>query len=307
MSSTRSLWNRIGFNPKVAPYIFISPFFILFLIFGLYPLFYSAYISFFDLRLAGNRGFVGLDNFTRLFTVDEFFTKALVNTVILLVFGSLLQHFIAIPLAILVNNPRTRGRNIIRALFFAPYITSSVAAVIIFGMVFDHNFGFLNWLLETLFGIEGGFRWLTRGGPIKAAISIMLNWRFVGFNMVLYIAGLQAIPHELYEAAEIDGCSNAQKHRYVTLPLLLPVIFFAVSLSLIGGFQLFEEPFVLLGGTFTAFGGPGQGGLTAAYYIMWLGFGTGRLGRGSAVAWVLFLIIIVFTLLNRKITNRLRG
>jgi ABC-type sugar transport system permease subunit len=174
-------------------------------------------------------------------------------------------------------------------------------------MVFDHNFGFLNWILETVFGIEGGFNWLTRGGPIKAAISIMLNWRFVGFNMVLYIAGLQSIPLELYEAAEIDGASTVQKHLYVTLPLLLPVIFFAVSLSIIGGFQLFEEPFVLLGGTYTAFGGPGQGGLTAAYYLMWLGFGTGRLGRGSAVAWMLFLVIIIFTFINRKITNRLQA
>ncbi|MFP4510453.1 MAG: carbohydrate ABC transporter permease [Spirochaetota bacterium] len=302
-----SLWERIGFNPKVAPYFFISPFFILFLIFGLYPIGYSAYISLFDARLAGNRGFVGLDNFTRLFTVDEFFSKAMVNTFILLIFGSLLQHLIAIPLAIMVNNPRTRGRHVIKALFFAPYITSSVAAVIIFGMVFDQNYGFLNWVLEGLFGIEEGFRWLTRGGPIKAAIAIMLNWRFVGFNMVLYLAGLQSIPGELYEAAAIDGASSTQQHRYVTLPLLLPVIFFAVSLSIIGGFQLFEEPFVLLGGTYGAFGGPGQGGLTAAYYIMWLGFGTGRLGRGSAVAWILFLVIILFTFVNRVITNRLRA
>ncbi|MFW5801114.1 MAG: carbohydrate ABC transporter permease [Spirochaeta sp.] len=305
MKSQTKLWEKIGFNQKLAPYIFVSPFFILFLIFGLYPIAYSIYMSFFDMRLVGNRGFVGLDNYIRLFTIDEFFSAALVNTVILLLFGSVLQHVFAIPLAILVNSPRTKGRHIFKTLFFAPYITSAVATVIIFGMVFDHNYGMLNWLLETVFHMEDGFRWTTRSGPIKAALSIMLNWRFIGFNMIIYVAGLQGIPNELYEAAEMDGASTLQKHMKITLPLLIPVIFFGVTLSIIGGFQLFDEAFVLMGG-YDSMGGPGQGGLTVAYYLMFLGFRNGRLGRGAAVAWVLFMIIILFTFVNRKITNRLQ-
>ncbi|AFG36800.1 carbohydrate ABC transporter permease [Spirochaeta africana] len=305
MKTTTKLWEKIGFNQKLAPYVFVSPFFILFLIFGLYPLVYSFYMSFFDMRLVGNRGFVGLANYTRLFTVDEFFTTAIINTVILLIFGSVLQHFIAIPLAILVNSKKVRGRHLFKTLFFAPYITSAVATVIIFGMVFDHNHGMLNWLLETVFQIEGGFRWTTRSGPIKAAIAIMLNWRFIGFNMVIYLAGLQSIPEELYEAAEMDGASTLRQHLHITLPMLIPIIFFGLTLSIIGGFQLFDEPFILMGG-YDTLGGPGQGGLTIAYYLMFLGFRNGRLGRGAAVAWVLFLIIIIFTYINRKVTNRLQ-
>lgn len=304
MITTNKLWEKIGFNQKLAPYFFVSPFFILFLIFGLYPIGYSLYMSLFDMRLVGNRGFVGLANYTRLFMVDEFFGKAVINTVILLITGSLLQHVFAIPLAILVNSPRVRGRHAFKTFYFAPFITSTVATVIIFGMVFDHNYGMLNWIFENLFNMDG-IRWTSRGGPIKATISILLNWRFIGFNMVIYLAGLQSIPKELYEAASIDGASSFQQHRTITLPLLIPIIFFGVSLSLIGGFQLFDEPFVLLGGYDTV-GGPGQGGLTIAYYLMLLGFKNGFLGRGAAIAWVLFFIILIFTMLNRIITNRLQ-
>jgi ABC-type sugar transport system permease subunit len=304
MSTVTAAIKRIGFNQKLAPYFFVSPFFILFLIFGLYPIGYSFFMSLFDVRLVGNRGFVGLANYTRLFTVDEFFRTAFINTVILLITGSLLQHVFAIPLAILVNNPRITGRHAFKSLFFAPFITSTVATVIIFGMVFDHNYGLLNWVVENVFQMEG-IRWTGRSGPIKATISILLNWRFIGFNMVIYLAGLQGIPRELYEAASIDGASTLQQHRMITLPLLIPIIFFGVSLSLIGGFQLFDEAFVLLGGYDTV-GGPGQGGLTIAYYLMILGFKNGRLGRGAAIAWVLFFIILVVTSLNRVITNRLQ-
>lgn len=309
MDTTRTtlvsrVWEKIGFNQKLAPYLFVSPFFILFLIFGLYPIGYSFYMSLFDMRLVGNRGFVGLANYTRLFTVDEFFGRAVMNTVILLITGSLLQHVFAIPMAILVNNPRVRGRHTFKSLFFAPFITSTVATVIIFGMVFDHNYGMLNWVFENFLGVDG-LRWTSRGGPIKAAISILLNWRFIGFNMVIYLAGLQGIPSELYEAASIDGASTLQQHRMITIPLLIPIIFFGVSLSLIGGFQLFDEPFILMGGYDTV-GGPGQGGLTIAYYLMILGFKNGRLGRGAAIAWVLFFIILVVTTANRLITNRLQ-
>ncbi|TVR92631.1 MAG: sugar ABC transporter permease [Spirochaetaceae bacterium] len=304
MTLTTKLWEKIGFNQKLAPYLFVSPFFILFLIFGLYPIGYSFYMSLFDMRLVGNRGFVGLANYTRLFTIDEFFGTAVVNTLILLVTGSLLQHVFAIPMAIIVNNPRVRARHTFKALFFAPFITSTVATVIIFGMVFDHNYGLLNWIIENVMGMDG-LRWTGRSGAIKATISILLNWRFIGFNMVIYLAGLQGIPKELYEAAAIDGAGTLQQHRLITLPLLLPIIFFGVSLSLIGGFQLFDEPFVLLGGYDTV-GGPGQGGLTIAYYLMILGFKNGRLGRGAAIAWVLFFIILLATTANRIVTNRLQ-
>ncbi|GAB6090229.1 carbohydrate ABC transporter permease [Spirochaeta dissipatitropha] len=305
MKTATQLWEKIGFNQKLAPYFFVSPFFILFLIFGVYPIGYSFYMSLFDMRLVGNRGFTGLANYTRLFTVDEFFHIAVVNTVILLITGSLLQHVFAIPMAILVNSPRVRGRHAFKALFFAPFITSTVATVIIFGMVFDHNFGLLNYIGQNFLGLEQ-IRWTGRSAPIKATISILLNWRFIGFNMVIYIAGLQGIPNELYEAAEIDGASTLQQHRLITLPLLIPIIFFGVSLSLIGGFQLFDEPFVLLGGYDTV-GGPGSGGLTIAYYLMLTGFKNGRLGRGAAIAWVLFFIIVTVTAINRKVTNKLQG
>ncbi|NCC65615.1 MAG: sugar ABC transporter permease, partial [Spirochaetia bacterium] len=141
---------------------------------------------------------------------------------------------------------------------------------------------------------------------IKSSLAIMLNWRFIGWNTIIYLAGLQSIPVTLYEAAEVDGTGTFKKHWYITLPQLLPIIFFAVTMSIIGGMQVFDEPYVLLGG-YEQLGGNLNAGLTSAFYLMFTGFKASRFGKGSAIAWLLFIIIFGMTVINRVITKKLQN
>lgn len=289
------------------PYLFVSPFFILFLVFGLYPILYSITTSFFDWRLigTGTPRFIGLGNYANVLNQDPFFWKAMRNTVILLVTGSLLQHFIAIPLAIMINSKAVKGKEFFKTSFFLPYITSTVSVVIIFGVLFDTNYGIVNWLIGFVSGGDK-IRWLQESFGIKFVLSVVLNWKYIGWNMVIYLAGLQAIPNELYEAADIDGASSLRKHLSITIPQLLPIIFFGVALSIIGGMQIFEEPFILTGG-YENLGGHQNSGLTAAYYLMFTAFKAYRLGKGSAIAWLIFLVIIALNGVNRYVTKKLEG
>ncbi len=287
---------------KVAPYIFLSPFLILFLAFSIYPIGYSIFISFFDWRLTGMREFVGLENYTRLFDIDPFFFHSLWVTGVLLVFGSLLQHFIAIPLAMLLNDKSVAGREFFKTAFFIPYITSAVVVSLVFFNIFQRTYGWADNLFVML-GLDP-VEWLNDPPAMRAVVAIMLNWRFVGWNMVIYLAGLQAIPKDLYENAHIDGATKVQQHLNITLPLLLPVIFFATSISLIFGMQLFDEPYVLFGG-YQGMGGHDNAALTTTLYLLQQAFRVHRFGRASAIAWVLFLIIMGLTAGNRVITRKL--
>ncbi len=287
----------------VAPYVFIAPFFILFLVFGVYPIGFSIVSSFFNWRLIGNKPpeFIGFDNYVNVITVDPFFNSALVNTVILLITGSLLQHVIALPLVILLNSKLVRAKELFKTAFFLPYITSTVSVVIIFGNLFDTNFGMINWIL-SFFG-QDPIRWGAEETGIKVILSTILNWKFIGWNTVIYLAGLQAIPNELYEAADMDGARTFTKHWKITVPQLYPIIFLAVSLSIIGGMQIFEEPFVLTGG-YDNMGGDNNSGLTAAYYLMFTAFKAYKIGKGSAIAWLIFIAILGLNAINRSITKK---
>lgn len=291
-------------SQKWAPYLFISPFFILFCIFGLYPIGYSIFTSFFNWKLIGNADpqFVGFDNYVNVTTIDPFFWLAMGNTVILLIFGSILQHVIAIPLAIGLNSAMVKGKEFFKTTYFMPYITSTVSVVIIFGNLFDTNYGMINWIM-SLFGYAGPkIRWMQEADGIKIVLATILNWKFIGWNMIIYLAGLQAIPKELYEAAEMDGAGALRQHMSITIPQLMPIIFFAVSLSVIGGMQIFEEPFILTGG-YDNLGGESNSGLTATYYLMFTAFKAYKIGKGSAIAWVLFLFIVGINSINRTVTR----
>lgn len=289
---------------SIAPYIFISPFFILFAIFGIFPIGYSIVMSFFNWKLTGPVGFIGFQNYINVLTVDPYFVKAIGNTVVLLITGSLLQHFIALPLAIMVNSKIVKQKEFFKTTYFLPYVTSTVAVVIIFSNLFDTNFGLINYVIELLGGKP--YPWLAQSVGIKVALSTILNWKYVGWNMVIYIAGLQSIPVDLYEAADIDGAGTWKKHLAITLPQLTPIIFFAVTLSIIGGMQIFEEPFIMTGG-YENLGGDQNSGLTAALYLMFTAFKAGRLGKASAIAWILFIVILFLNWINRTVTNKLAG
>ncbi|MDC7220850.1 MAG: sugar ABC transporter permease [Spirochaetales bacterium] len=289
---------------KLAPYLFISPFFILFLIFGLFPTVYSLTMSLFKWTISGPQEFRGLSNYAKLLTTDPFFMRSLGTTFILLVFGSMLQHLFAIPLAIMLNDRLIKGRDFFKVLYFLPYITSTVVIALIFSQLFDTNYGWLNYVIVNWLHLDK-VKWTQNTAAIRASIAIMVNWRYIGWNMVIYLAGLQSIDDRLYEAAKIDGASILQQHIFITLPMLIKIIFFAMSMSIIGGMQLFEEPFVLLRG-YETMGGAQNAGLTSAYYLLTTGFHFNRFGKASAIAWLLFIIIIGMTWMNKVITDRLQ-
>lgn len=288
---------------KLAPYLFISPFVILFAIFGIFPIFYSIYISLFEWSIGGPEKFVGFQNYLRFLTYDPFFLKSLGNTVLLLFMGSLTQHLFALPIAILLNGQFVKGKSIFKVGYFIPYVTSAVVISLIFWNLFEDNTGFVNYLLKNVFGLEP-VRWLKSAFPMKTAISVVLNWKYIGFYIIVYLAGLQSVDKELYEAARIDGASKFQQNIHITLPLLVPVIFFALSISIIYGLQLYDEAYVMSGNALNQIGGVDNSGLTMTYYLMYLGFRLASFGRASAVSWLMFAVIMVFTLGNKFITDR---
>lgn len=293
--------NMSTLNPRWAPYLFLSPFLLLFLIFGLFPLLFSfvlAFQSWDPVQGLASMQFVGLKNFSFLLE-DEWFKKSLYNTLWLALVSGVPQHLAAIPLACFINQLLGRKRNFVMGVYFIPYITSTVAMAILFSALFSTDYGVINNMIAWLHRLPGfamilpdsAIDWLGEPGNIKPAISLMVFWRYVGFNTVLYLAALQAIPRELYEAARLDGAGTLQQFYHITLPQLKPMMFFSVTLSVIGGLQLFEEPFVLTGGR----GGSDQAGMTTAMYMYRTAFEFNDFGTASAISWALFLVVALLT------------
>ncbi len=292
-------------SPRWTPYVLLSPFVVLFLVFGLFPLGFSLMLAFQSWEPTSGLGsmrFVGLDNFA--FSLqDEWFWKSLKNTAWLAVASGVPQHLVAIPLAVFIHTSFKTLRNGVVGAYFMPYITSTVAIAIMFSSLFSTDYGVVNTLLNQLFGVQA-IDWLGRPENIKPAIAMIVFWRYVGFNVVLYLAALQTIPKDLYEAATMDGAGRLQQFFHITLPSLKPMIFFGVTLSVIGGLQLFEEPFILTGGR----GGSDQSGMTTAIYLYRMAFDFNDFGAASAMSWLLFIVVVVLTwLTNRAFRPRGRG
>ncbi len=198
----------------------------------------------------------------------------------------------------MLNLPTLKLRGTYRTMFFITNVTSIVAVAIIFETIFSNQYGLLNYLLSVV-GLSG-LDWLNSTFLVKVVIASMVVWRFVGYNAIIYLAGLQSIPKTLYEAALIDGASKTQTFFRITIPLLRPVILFTVIMTTIGSMQLFTEPQVLLGNT----GGVGGGGMTMTLYMYNEGFIEGQFGYASAVSWVMFIIIGLFSLINWKLVQK---
>ena len=287
---------------KIAPYMFIFPFFLSFFIFGIFSIGYSVYISFFKWTMGGAENFLGLGNYARFLTKDPFFFKSVWNTVLLLIMGSLPQHLFALPIAILLNQRFIKGQEVFKTGYFLPYITSSVSVSIIFANLFDDKFGWINYALIHFFNFEEGVNWGTAFNT-KLMLSVVINWRNIGFYVVIYMAGLSTIDKSIYASAKLDGANTWQQTIYITIPMIMPVIFFALSITVIFGMQLFEEPYVMCGG-YNQLGGVDNTGMTTTYYMMFLGFRLGRFGRASAVSWLMFFVIMILTFGLRFLTNK---
>ena len=288
------------------PYLFLSPFFLLFGIFGIFPIVFSFVLMFQQwdpVQGLGAMQFVGLEN-VRFTLEDPWVWKSLGNTFWLAIASGLPQHLVAVPLAYLINEKLQSSRNALMGAYFLPYITSTVAIAMMFTTLFSTDYGLVNALLETLqqwpilswLMPKEHIDWLGTPETVKPVIALVVFWRYLGFNLILYVAALQSIPRELYEAARMDGAREWRIFWSITLPQLKPMMVFSMTLSVIGGLQLFEEPFILTGGK----GGVEQAGMTTAMYMYRTAFEFNDFGLASAMSWLLFLMIAVMTWLTNR-------
>ncbi|WP_435531359.1 carbohydrate ABC transporter permease [Pseudoneobacillus rhizosphaerae] len=278
-------------------YLYISPFFILFTIFSIFPIFFSFYLAFHRWNGLGEMQYVGWRNF-KLILDDPMFWKSISNTFIMALMGTLPQLIVAFLLAYALNSSIVRFKNFFRISIFMPNVTSIVAVAIVFGTIYTNSeTGIMNVVL-SYFNISP-INWGSNEWGLKVAISTMVFWRWVGYNTIIYLAGMQSIPNELYEAAKIDGASLWQQIRYITLPLMKPVIIFTVFVSTIGSLQLFTEPLVFLGRTMR------EEGITMVLYLYREAFMNNAFGTASASAVILFFIIIIISVINLLVANRL--
>jgi lactose/L-arabinose transport system permease protein len=271
------------------PYLFISPFYILFLIFGVYPILFSLYLSFTEWKGLGPIKFVGLKNF-ELLLKDKVFWQAMTNGVILFFMYVPIMTFLALVLAVVLNSKRVRGFRFFRTLIFIPYIMNIVAAGFTFRLMLNEKYGLVNVLLST-FNIPP-VPWLESVWGGRVSLCLLVIWAWLGYNMVIMLAGLQTIPSELTEAALIDGASPTQAFFYVTIPLMRPVILFSVVLSTMGSFNLFSEIYNLTNG------GPMNATVTPVIMIFRQAFTNFRLGYASAMAYLYFIVLFALTLIQ---------
>src|SRR5215216_2333774 len=271
------------------PYLFISPFYILFLIFGIYPILFSLYLSFTEWKGLGPIKFVGLRNF-ELLLKDKVFWQSMTNGVILFFLYVPIMTFMALLLAVILNSKRVRGFRFFRTLIFIPYIMNIVAAGFTFRLMLNQKYGLVNALLG-IFNIPP-VPWLESVWGARISLCLLVIWAWLGYNMVIMLAGLQTIPSELTEAALIDGASATQAFFHVTIPLMRPVILFSVVLSTMGSFNLFSEIYNLTNG------GPINATTTPVIMIFRQAFGNFRLGYASAMAYLYFIVLFALTLVQ---------
>ena len=289
-------WQR-----RLAPYLFISPFFIGYAIFFIYPVLWAFYLSLHQQTGIGSiPKFVGLQNYISLLS-DTRFMRSVINTSYYAA-GSL---FVIVPMALLLalalNISKIKHKEFFRFFFFTPNITSQVVVAIIFSLVFNEQYGIINnWLLAPL-GLRP-LRWLLDPALIMPSIIILGLWRWTGLNALYFVAGLQNISPEVHEAASIDGASRWQAFWHITLPLLRPILVFVIIMAIIGSYNLFGEPFLLTG----AEGGPRNAGLFVTMYLYLNGFRYMKFGYASAIGYALAFIIIVISIIQLKLLGAFR-
>ncbi|KAB8182900.1 carbohydrate ABC transporter permease [Microbispora catharanthi] len=301
-SKPRRRW-AYQLDVKGSPYLYIAPFFLLFGAVGMFPLLYTAYVSLTDWSLLEpTRQWVGLANYAELLT-DDYFWNALFNTVSIWLLSTVPQLLAALFIAHMLNRS-LHARTFFRMGVLLPNVTSIVAVTIIFAQLFGRDFGMVNWVLE-LVGLEP-VDWQAGTLSSHIAISLIVIWRWTGYNALIYLAAMQTIPEHLYEAATLDGARQFTQFRKITIPMLRPTIIFTAVVSTIGGFQIIAEPLLFQAGTGNPTGGSDRQFQTVGLYLYEQGFGLYKFGYASAIAWTLCLIIVVMALVNYSVTRRIR-
>jgi ABC-type sugar transport system permease subunit len=299
MSAPLSLRSRIwSLQHRAAPYLFVLPFVLLFSIFICWPLVRSLILSTYKTVGPRHEIFAGLDNY-RFILGDRLFWLAVTNTVSYTIAFLCLQIPLALGLAMLLNNKRVWCRGAFRFAFFSTHLVGNVFVAVLFAQLLSPRSGLVNLAIGKLIGRSVEISWL--GDPNLAMPSVLIAalWLSVGFGMIYFLAALQAVDQELYEAAEVDGAGKLSKFWHVTLPGIRPVLIFMILVGTIGAFQLFELPWVL----FQQTPGPDQRGLTIVMYLFQMGFQVNDLGLASAVGWMLVLMILVVALLQLKVSG----
>lgn len=282
---------------KLTPYISIAPFYILFLIFGLFPVLFSVYLAFGKWDGIGQIQLIGFDNFARLIN-DMDFWLSIKNTLIIWALGTFPMLFLALILAFTLNLKFIKHKELLKAIFFLPNITSVVAITILFGLIFSNLDGLANGLLKMV-GMQP-INWLTSPTWVRVVIASVNIWQYLGYNMIIYLTGIVRIPNDYYEAARIDGATNRQIFFHITIPQLKPIILFTLMMSTIGGLQVFSEAQVLVPSGAT----PQGGAMTIVYYLYNTAFTNHQFGYGSTIAWGLVAVILFFSLINWYITSK---
>ncbi|WP_394913870.1 carbohydrate ABC transporter permease [uncultured Robinsoniella sp.] len=285
------------------PVVFIAPFIIFFFTFNLFPIIYSFFLSFTDWNGIGEKVFVGLDNYIRIFTKDATFLKSLWNTLYIMVLGFPISVFLGLLIAAFLSSLK-KFRNLFQTINFLPYITTPVAIGLIFTFLFDWNTGIINRIIEFLGG--EGINWLGNAKFAPVVIGIMIIWKCTGYYMALYLAGITSISTDIYEAAKVDGAGTVKTFFKITMPLLKPITIFITITSLIYALQLFDEPNLMFNvSTTSIIGGPDRSCLTMVWNFYDVAFGsTARLGYGSAVSSTVFIIIVAASLIGMRFMNR---
>ncbi|WP_233254366.1 carbohydrate ABC transporter permease [Salipaludibacillus keqinensis] len=278
------------------PYIFIAPAFLLLMMFSLIPIVVAFFISFTDINLRGladwsQISFIGLENYIKLFN-DSVFITSIFNTLFYVVIGVPLVIICSLSVALILNYGKDKIFHFFRAVYYMPSITNIVAVAVIWGFLYNTHYGLFNYFLSL---VEiGRVPWLEQPTLAKISLILLAVWKGLGINMIIFLAALQGIPKEYYEAAKVDGANRLQTLWHVTIPLLGFATFFVTVTTLIGWLQFFEEPYVMTNG------GPLDGTLSMALFIYRSGFQLSEFGYAAAGSFVLFFMIIIVTLIQFK-------
>ena len=294
-----SLWRRLRRGELLPALLFISPWIIGFLWFQFYPIAASIYYSFTEYNIMQAPVFIGLTNYVQLFGHDDLFKKALTNTAVYTVFSVPLDLAVAFFFAVLLNR-NIPGRAIFRTAFFFPYVVPSVATATLWIMLLNTQNGLMNVALNYL-GLPA-IPWLSSPDWAMPSLILLSVWT-IGPTVVIFLAGLQDVPRELYEAAEIDGAGPLHLVRHVTIPMISPVILFNLVIGMIGALQIFAPPFIIFGSKGSP-GGPLNSVLMYSVQLYTVAFNQFQMGYAAAMAWIMFAIIFILSLTAMRLSNR---